>query len=49
MFAKEIFDWNEQEWDETPYEDNDTIKRVGWPMEYLRNSLDNTKVCQSET
>ena len=39
LFAREIFDWNEEDWTGTPYEANDTIKRVGWPMEYLNNSL----------
>jgi len=39
MFAREIFDWNEDEWTDTPYDANDTIKRVGWPMEYLDKSL----------
>jgi hypothetical protein len=43
LFAEGVLDWNEQEWNETPYEANDTIKRVGWPMEYLRNSLDSYK------
>jgi hypothetical protein len=39
MFAREIFDWNEQDWIGTPYDANSTIKRVGWPMEYLKNAL----------
>lgn len=39
MFAREIFDWNEQDWQGTPYDANSTIKRVGWPMEYLKQSL----------
>jgi hypothetical protein len=39
MFAREIFDWNEEDWTGTPYDANDTIKRVGWPMEYLNDSL----------
>jgi len=39
MFAREIFDWNEQDWTGTPYDANSTIKRVGWPMEYLKNAL----------
>jgi glycosyltransferase involved in cell wall biosynthesis len=40
LFAREILDWNEEEWSGTPYDANSTIKRVGWPMEYLENSLD---------
>lgn len=43
MFAREIFNWNEQSWIGTPYDANSTIKRVGWPMEYLKNSLDQYK------
>jgi hypothetical protein len=39
MFAREIFDWNEQDWEGTPYDANSTIKRVGWPMEYLKDAL----------
>ena len=39
MFAREIFDWNEQDWTGTPYDANSTIKRVGWPMEYLKDTL----------
>jgi hypothetical protein len=46
LFAEGVLDWNEQEWNETPYEANSTIKRVGWPMEYLRNSLDSYKGMQ---
>jgi len=43
MFAREIFDWNEEDWTGTPYDANNTIKRVGWPMEYMHNALDNYK------
>ena len=43
MFAREIFDWNEEDWEGSPYDANSTIQRVGWPMEYLRNSLDSYK------
>ncbi len=39
MFAREILDWNEEEWEGTPYDANSTIKRVGWPMEYLKDTL----------
>lgn len=39
MFAREIFDWNEHTWTGTPYDANETIKRVGWPMEYLKEAL----------
>ena len=39
MFAREIFYWNEEEWEGTPYDANSTIQRVGWPMEYLEDSL----------
>ena len=39
LFAEGVLDWNEQEWDETPYEANDTIKRVGWPMEYEADQM----------
>src|SRR6056297_1996916 len=40
LFSREILDWNEEEWTGTPYDANSTIKRVGWPMEYLETSLD---------
>ena len=39
MFAREIFGWNETSWTGTPYDANSTIKRVGWPMEYLKDAL----------
>lgn len=39
MFAREIFGWNEEDWEGTPYDANSTIKRVGWPMEYLKTTL----------
>ena len=39
MFAREIFQWNEEDWTGTPYDANSSIKRVGWPMEYLHDSL----------
>jgi len=39
MFAREIFDWNEEDWSGTPYDANASIKRVGWPMEYLKDAL----------
>lgn len=40
LFARGVFDWNEEDWIGTPYDANSTIQRVGWPMEYLENSLD---------
>lgn len=43
LFARGVFDWNEEEWTGTPYDANSTIKRVGWPMEYLKNSLQQYK------
>lgn len=43
MFAREILEWNEQDWTGNPSDANTTIKRVGWPMEYLANELDNYK------
>lgn len=39
MFAREILDWNEEDWKGTPYDANSTITRVGWPMEYLKDAL----------
>ena len=39
MFAREIFNWNELDWEGTPYDANSSIKRVGWPMEYLSDAL----------
>ena len=39
MFTREILDWNESDWTGTPYDANNSIKRVGWPMEYLKDSL----------
>ena len=39
LFARGVFDWNEEEWTGTPYDANSTIKRVGWPMEYLKDTL----------
>lgn len=39
MFAREILDWNEEDWEGTPYDANSTITRVGWPMEYLKDAL----------
>jgi len=39
LFAREIFHWNEEEWTGTPYDANSTISRVGWPMEYLKDTL----------
>ena len=46
MFARELLDWNEEDWTGTPYDANSTIQRVGWPMEYLKNSLDSYKGMQ---
>ena len=45
MFADGIFNWNRGNgWScNTPQEANTTIKRVGWPMEYLKHSLDSYK------
>ena len=43
MFARGVFDWNEEDWTGTPYDANETIKRVGWPMEYLKDSLTSYK------
>lgn len=39
LFAEGVFDWNDEDWTGTPYDANSTIKRVGWPMEYLRDTL----------
>ena len=39
MFAREIFNWNEQNWSGSIRDANSTVKRVGWPMEYLKNTL----------
>jgi hypothetical protein len=39
MFAREIFGWSDKTWTGTPYDANSTIKRVGWPMEYLKDTL----------
>lgn len=39
MFAQTIFDWNSRDWLGTPYDANQSIKRVGWPMEYLKSAL----------
>jgi glycosyltransferase involved in cell wall biosynthesis len=39
LFARGVLDWNEEEWTGTPYDANSTIKRVGWPMEYLKDTL----------
>ena len=39
MFARETFGWNEEDWTGTPYDASPTIKRVGWPMEYLADAL----------
>jgi glycosyltransferase involved in cell wall biosynthesis len=39
LFARGVFDWNEEDWEGTPYDANGTIKRVGWPMEYLKGTL----------
>jgi hypothetical protein len=42
LFANEILNWNNGKgWNcKTPQEANSTISRAGWPMEYLKNSLD---------
>ena len=39
LFAEGILDWNNEDWTGTPYDANSTIKRVGWPMEYLADEL----------
>jgi len=41
LFAEGVLDWNEEDegWEGTPYDANSTIKRVGWPMEYLKDTL----------
>jgi len=39
LFARGVLDWNEEDWTGTPYEANSTIQRVGWPMEYLKDTL----------
>jgi hypothetical protein len=41
LFANGIFNWNNgKDWTcNTPQEANTTIKRVGWPMEYLKDTL----------
>lgn len=39
LFAEGVLDWNEEEWTGTPYDANNTIQRVGWPMEYLKDTL----------
>jgi len=41
IFAQGVLDWTEEDADVR--EANTTIQRVGWPMEYLRNSLDSYK------
>lgn len=43
MFVREIFQWNKEDWTGTHYDANSSIKRVGWPMEYLSNSLNEYK------
>ena len=43
LFAEGVLEWNEEDWSGTPYEANSTIKRVGWPMEYLKDSLQQYK------
>jgi hypothetical protein len=40
LFADGVFDWSYGEWTVgDPAEANPTIKRVGWPMEYLKDAL----------
>jgi glycosyltransferase involved in cell wall biosynthesis len=39
LFATEILNWNEKVWGCNPYIANTTIKRAGWPMEYLKDTL----------
>jgi len=48
MFAKEIFNWNNVNWGGTPSDANSTIKRVGWPMEYLEPALEQYKGMQKK-
>ena len=40
LFAEGIFDWSDTECTvDDPKDANDSIKRVGWPMEYLKEAL----------
>lgn len=39
LFAEGVLDWNDTDWIGTPYDANSTIQRVGWPMEYLKDTL----------
>ncbi len=43
LFAKGVLEWTE---DDDDVRETETIKRVGWPMEYLHNSLQQYKGMQ---
>ena len=39
LFAEGVLEWNDIDWEGTVYDANFSIKRVGWPMEYLKDAL----------